>query len=101
MARSWMCASQYVRTRRPRLDSCATVLATTRYYSRTHGTHRPGPGMKRDLGQLSRDSFDVLVVGGGIHGLTAAYEAAQRGLRVALVERRDFGSGTSFNHHKT
>jgi glycerol-3-phosphate dehydrogenase len=57
--------------------------------------------MNRDLGQLSRDSFDVLVVGGGIHGLTAAYEAAQRGLRVALVERRDFGSGTSFNHHKT
>ena len=57
--------------------------------------------MKRDLGQLSRDSFDVLVIGGGIHGLTAAYEAAQRGLRVALVERRDFGSGTSFNHHKT
>jgi glycerol-3-phosphate dehydrogenase len=57
--------------------------------------------MNRDLGQLSRDTFDVLVVGGGIHGLTAAYEAAQRGLRVALVERRDFGSGTSFNHHKT
>jgi glycerol-3-phosphate dehydrogenase len=57
--------------------------------------------MNRDLGQLTGDAFDVLIVGGGIYGLTAAYEAAQRGLRVALVERRDFGSGTSFNHHKT
>jgi glycerol-3-phosphate dehydrogenase len=57
--------------------------------------------MKRDLGQLTGDSFDVLILGGGIYGLTAAYEGAQRGLRVALVERRDFGSGTSFNHHKT
>jgi glycerol-3-phosphate dehydrogenase len=57
--------------------------------------------MNRDLGQLTGDGFDVLILGGGIYGLTAAYEAAQRGLRVALVERRDFGSATSFNHHKT
>src|SRR3954471_17763087 len=92
---------QYVRTWTPRLESFATVRVTTRYYSRTHDTLRPAPRMKRDLGQLASDSFDVLVIGGGIYGLTAAYEAAQRGLRVALVERRDFGSGTSFNHHKT
>jgi glycerol-3-phosphate dehydrogenase len=57
--------------------------------------------MTRDLGALASETFDVLVVGGGIHGLTIAYDAAQRGLRVALIERRDFGSGTSFNHHKT
>ena len=57
--------------------------------------------MNRDLGQLTGDGFDVLILGGGIYGLTAAYEAAQRGLRVALVERRDFGGATSFNHHKT
>ena len=43
----------------------------------------------------------VLVVGGGIHGLFAAYDAAQRGLSVALVERADFGSGLSFNHQRT
>src|SRR4051812_33816383 len=92
---------QYVRTWTPRLESCATVRVTTRYYSRTHDTLPPAPRMKRELGQLAGDSFDVLVIGGGIYGLTAAYEAAQRGLRVALVERRDFGSGTSFNHHKT
>src|SRR5205823_14318648 len=57
--------------------------------------------MKRDVDQLTRRTFDVLVVGGGIYGLTIAYDAAQRGLSVALVERDDFGSGTSFNHLRT
>ncbi len=45
--------------------------------------------------------YDVLVIGGGIYGLACAYEAASRGLRVALIEASDFGSGTSFNHQKT
>ncbi|MBP1633793.1 MAG: glycerol-3-phosphate dehydrogenase [Acidobacteria bacterium] len=57
--------------------------------------------MQRDLDRLAGESFDVLVVGGGIHGLAAAYDAAQRGFSVALVERGDFGSGASFNHLKT
>src|SRR5712692_3006146 len=57
--------------------------------------------MKRDVNQLSARTFDVLVVGGGIYGLAIAYDAAQRGLSVALVERDDFGSGTSFNHLRT
>ena len=57
--------------------------------------------MPRDLGRLSRTPWDVLVVGGGIHGLFLAYEAASRGLSVALVERDDFGSGLSFNHQRT
>src|SRR6266852_2836557 len=57
--------------------------------------------MQRDLDQLTARTFDVLVVGGGIYGLTIAYDAAQRGLSVALVERDDFGSGTSFNHLRT
>jgi len=39
--------------------------------------------------------FDVLVIGGGITGCGVARDAALRGLRVALVEREDFGSGTS------
>lgn len=59
------------------------------------------PSMHRDLKRLSSDSFDLLVIGGGIHGLAAAYDAAQRGFSVALVERGDFGSGASFNHLKT
>lgn len=57
--------------------------------------------MRRDLDQLTAGTFDLLVIGGGIHGLAAAYDAAQRGLSVALVEREDFGSGASFNHLRT
>jgi len=55
----------------------------------------------RDLTRFEGTVYDVLVVGGGIHGLACAYEAASRGLRVALVEASDFGSGASFNHQKT
>src|SRR2546427_1120849 len=57
--------------------------------------------MQRDLEALTGRTFDVLVVGGGIYGLTIAYDAAQRGLSVALIERDDFGSGASFNHLRT
>jgi glycerol-3-phosphate dehydrogenase len=59
------------------------------------------PQMIRDIDQLTGRTFDVLVVGGGIYGLATAYDAAQRGLAVALVERHDFGSGSSFNHLRT
>ena len=55
----------------------------------------------RDLTRLTATTHDLLVVGGGIHGLTIAYEAASRGLRTALVDANDFGSGASFNHQKT
>jgi glycerol-3-phosphate dehydrogenase len=55
----------------------------------------------RDLDRFSGTTYDVLVVGGGIHGLAIAYETASRGLRTALVEAADFGSGSSFNHQKT
>jgi glycerol-3-phosphate dehydrogenase len=57
--------------------------------------------MIRDLDRLTGRTFDVLVVGGGVYGLTIAYDAAQRGLSVALIERDDFGSGASFNHLRT
>src|SRR5215813_15651835 len=57
--------------------------------------------MKRDLDRLAADVFDVLVVGGGIYGLTIACDAAERGLSVALIERDDFGCGASFNHLRT
>ncbi len=55
----------------------------------------------RDLNRLASRAYDLLVVGGGIHGLTCAYEAASRGLSVVLVDAADFGSGISFNHQKT
>ncbi len=57
--------------------------------------------MIRDVALLSARTFDLLVVGGGIYGLTIAADGAQRGLSVALVERHDFGGGSSFNHLRT
>jgi glycerol-3-phosphate dehydrogenase len=57
--------------------------------------------MIRDVDRLTDHTFDVLVVGGGIYGLTIATDAAQRGLSVALLELDDFGSGASFNHLRT
>src|SRR5437899_6211347 len=57
--------------------------------------------MLRDVDRLTGRTFDVLIVGGGVYGLTLAYDAAQRGLSVALIEADDFGSGASFNHLRT
>ena len=45
--------------------------------------------------ELTAEQFDLLVIGGGITGSGVARDAAMRGLRVALVEREDFASGTS------
>jgi len=56
--------------------------------------------MKRNLERLANQKFDVLVVGGGIHGAITAWDAALRGVSVALIERGDFGSGTSQNSLK-
>lgn len=50
--------------------------------------------------RLAAEPFDLLVVGGGITGSAVARDAAMRGLRVALVERSDFASGTSSKSSK-
>jgi glycerol-3-phosphate dehydrogenase len=47
------------------------------------------------IAALEREQFDLLVIGGGITGCGVARDAALRGLRVALVEKDDFASGTS------
>ena len=52
------------------------------------------------LRRLAEERFDVLVIGGGITGAGVALDAASRGLRVALVERDDFASGTSSKSSK-
>ena len=52
------------------------------------------------LAALERDSFDVVVVGGGITGAGVALDAASRGYSVALVEKADFASGTSSRSSK-
>ena len=53
--------------------------------------------MRRDLNQLAAGTYDVLIIGGGIYGVCAAWDAALRGLSVALVEKGDFGHATSSN----
>lgn len=50
--------------------------------------------------RLAEEQFDVLVIGGGVTGAGVALDAATRGLRVALVEQRDFASGTSSRSSK-
>src|SRR5215467_5439724 len=54
----------------------------------------------RDLAAMERGVVDVLVIGGGITGAGIARDATLRGLRVALVERRDFAAGTSSRSSK-
>ncbi|HEY8258896.1 MAG TPA: glycerol-3-phosphate dehydrogenase/oxidase [Gemmatimonadales bacterium] len=50
---------------------------------------------------LSRTTFDVAVIGGGIYGICALHEAARRGLSACLLERGDFVGATSSNSLKT
>lgn len=56
--------------------------------------------MQRDLDALTTQTFDLVVIGGGINGAATAREAALRGLKVALVEAGDFAGGTSSRSSK-
>jgi glycerol-3-phosphate dehydrogenase len=59
------------------------------------------PGQRaRNVERLANETFDVLVIGGGITGAGVAREAALRGLTVALAEARDFAAGTSSRSSK-
>lgn len=53
--------------------------------------------MKRNLIAMSSKKYDILVIGGGINGVSVARDAALRGLSVALFEKKDFGHATSAN----
>ena len=50
--------------------------------------------------RLESETFDLVVVGGGITGVYVALDAALRGLKVALLEKEDFASGTSSKSSK-
>src|ERR1700744_3876946 len=56
--------------------------------------------MRRALDRLSNETFDLLIIGGGATGCFTARDAAMRGLKVALVEGRDFASATSAHSSK-
>lgn len=65
------------------------------------GAGRLGPTERAAaLEAMARTTFDVVVVGGGVVGAGAALDAATRGLSVALVEARDWSSGTSSRSSK-
>jgi len=60
-----------------------------------------GPAQRRQaLDRLGGEDFDVLVLGAGVVGAGTALDAATRGLSVALVEARDYASGTSSRSSK-
>ncbi|HMP76954.1 MAG TPA: FAD-dependent oxidoreductase [Kiritimatiellia bacterium] len=52
------------------------------------------------LRALADEGFDLLIVGAGIHGACAAWAATRLGLRVALIDRDDYGAATSANSLK-
>jgi glycerol-3-phosphate dehydrogenase len=47
------------------------------------------------ISKLRSETFDLLIIGGGITGAGIALDGASRGLKVALVEKNDFAFGTS------
>jgi glycerol-3-phosphate dehydrogenase len=57
--------------------------------------------VRRDLRRLADEAYDLLIIGAGVYGAAMAWDATQRGLKVALVDRGDIGAGTSFNNAKT
>jgi len=56
--------------------------------------------MNRNLAALTERTFDLLIIGGGIFGAGVARDAALRGLRVGLIDKADFASGTSSRSSK-
>src|SRR3989338_921162 len=52
------------------------------------------------LRRFREETFDLLIIGGGITGAGVARDAASRGLKVALVEKNDFAWGTSSRSSK-
>ena len=51
--------------------------------------------------EIKSKKFDIVVIGGGIYGIMLSLEAVRRGKKVLVLEKNDFGSGTSFNHLRT
>ena len=56
--------------------------------------------MRRATDRLANETFDILIIGGGITGACVARDASLRGLKVALIERGDFANATSAHNSK-
>jgi glycerol-3-phosphate dehydrogenase len=72
-----------------------TAFSANRRTSWRQGRRVSSRALRTDPRQLDGQQFDVLVIGGGVQGAAFAREAALRGARTLLVERDDFGCGTS------
>ncbi|WP_431206686.1 NAD(P)/FAD-dependent oxidoreductase [Burkholderia cepacia] len=73
------------------LTSLATLLAESPCWARD----ATPPEAADDAPALDGETFDVVVIGAGITGLTAAFHAARRGLRAAVLEANEPGAGAS------
>ncbi|WFD32763.1 glycerol-3-phosphate dehydrogenase [Malassezia sp. CBS 17886] len=81
-----------------RADGSLTVKKSLLLPERKAVGSSPSPEVEHAYeqpGATHNDGFDLLIVGGGATGAGVAMDAATRGLKVAVVERDDFGSGTS------
>lgn len=58
------------------------------------------PCMRAALKELAGETFDVVIVGAGIHGACAAWSASRMGLKTALIDAGDFGGAASANSLK-
>ncbi|MDF1685996.1 MAG: glycerol-3-phosphate dehydrogenase/oxidase [Parvibaculaceae bacterium] len=56
--------------------------------------------MKRDLPHMAQETFDLVIIGGGISGASIAWDATLRGLKVALLEKDDFAHATTAGSSK-
>ena len=50
---------------------------------------------QKKLQHIEQETFDILIIGGGITGAGVARDASMRGMKVCLLEQNDFASGTS------
>jgi glycerol-3-phosphate dehydrogenase len=51
---------------------------------------------QQHLSEIQRDpNYDIIVIGGGASGAGVCFDASTRGLRTLVIEKNDFGSGTS------
>lgn len=56
--------------------------------------------MKREISTLAEKEFDIVIIGAGMFGVCAAWEAVLQGFSVAVLEKGDFCQATSANHYK-
>jgi glycerol-3-phosphate dehydrogenase len=69
-----------------------TTPSPVQHYNRNA---KPALVRSENLRKLENDIYDMIIVGGGATGSAVALDGASRGLKVAMIERGDFSSGTS------